>query len=230
MKNKSIETAIAPRTPRKAIAIALLWVAATPAYAVPQSVPIEQEVRDVVSHLVGVMDTSAQAAANPKAPNVRMTTCKVTVENADASLNTRPSVFLYQEQALSQRLSAPYRQRFLQIAASADGQSVESRAFRPPKPETLVGLCDRPEAKRVVRQSDLGEYTCSVFLKPEGENYLGETPSAGCPTNFRGAVRITNTITLHKTGMDTQDRGFDADGKLVWGAREQSYQFRWVDK
>jgi hypothetical protein len=215
---------------RAAVAVASLWVVATPASAVTDSVSIEQQVQDVVSHLVGVMDTSAQAAANPGAANVRMTTCKVTVENADMSRNSRPSVVLYQEQALSQRLSTPYRQRFLQITSSSDGRSVESKAFRPPTPEKLIGLCDRAEAQRIIRQSDLGQYTCSVLLKPVGETYVGQTPAKGCPTNFRGAVRITNTITLHKTGMDTQDRGFDADGKLVWGAKEQSYQFRWIDK
>ena len=210
--------------------MAALCVAATPASAVIDSVSIEQQVQDVVSHLIGVMDTSAQAAANRGAANVRMTTCKVTVENADTSRNSRASIFLYQEQALSQRLSSPYRQRFLQITPSADAGSVESRAFRPPTPAKLIGLCDRPEAKRVISQSELGEYTCSVFLKPVADTYVGQTPAKGCPTNYRGAVRITNTITLHKTGMDTQDRGFDADGKLVWGAKEQSYQFRWIDK
>ncbi len=213
---------------RLAVAVAFVWVASTPAYAVPQG--IEQQVEDVVSHLVGVMDTSAQAAASPGAANVRMTTCKVRVETADALLNSRPSVFLYQEQALSQKLGSPYRQRFLQIAPGADGQNIESRAFRPPTPETLIGLCNRPEAKRVVRQSDLGEYTCSVFLKPFGDTYIGETPLEGCPTKYRGAERITNMILLHKTGMDTQDRGFDAAGNLVWGAKEQSYEFRWVER
>jgi hypothetical protein len=215
---------------RTAVTLTFLWVWATPAFAAPESVPMEQQVQDVVSHLEGVMDTSAQAAANPGAPNVRMTTCKVKVENANASLNSRPSVFLYQEQALSQKLGSPYRQRLLRVAPSVDGQSVESRAFRPPTPEKLIGLCNKPERQRIIRQSDLGQVTCSVFLKPVGENYVGETPAAGCPTNFRGAVRITNTITLHKTGMDTQDRGFDARGNLVWGAKERPYQYRWVKK
>ncbi|MEW6492460.1 MAG: chromophore lyase CpcT/CpeT [Cyanobacteriota bacterium] len=215
---------------RKAAVVAFFWAAATPAYAVPKSVPIEKQVEDVVSHLVGVMDTSAQAAANPGAANVRMTTCEVTVENADTSLKTRPSVFLYQEQALSRNLAKPYRQRFLRIAPSADGESVESRSFRPPTPETLIGLCDRPKTRRVISSNNLGEVTCSVFLKPVGENYVGQTPPEGCPTNYRGAVKITNTITLHKTGMDTEDRGFDEAGNRVWGAKEQSYQFRWMGK
>ncbi len=87
------------------LAFAVFLIAANPA----QAVPVEQQMQDVVSHLVGVMDTSAQAAANPKAPNVRMTTCKIKVENTD--INTRPSVFLYQEQAMSEKLNLPYRQR-----------------------------------------------------------------------------------------------------------------------
>ena len=29
--------------------------------------------------------------------------------------------------------------------------------------------------------------------------------------------------------METWDRGFDADGKQVWGAREDSYQFRDIE-
>ncbi|GAB4210477.1 MAG: chromophore lyase CpcT/CpeT [Coleofasciculaceae cyanobacterium] len=215
---------------RTAVAVTFVWIAATPALAVPESVPIEQQVKDVVSHLEGVMDTSAQAAANPGAPNVRMTTCKVTVEKTNALPNSQPSVFLYQEQALSQKLGSPYRQRLLQIAPSADGKTVESRAFRPPTPEKLIGLCNKPEHLRVIRQSDLGQVTCSIFLKPVGNNYVGETPAEGCPSSYKGAVRITNTITLHETGMDTQDRGFDAFGHQVWGTLEQSYEFRWVER
>ena len=193
-----------------------------------QAVPVEQQMQDVVSHLVGVMDTSAQAAANPKAPNVRMTTCKVKVENTD--INTRPSVFLYQEQAMSEKLNSPYRQRFLQITPTADAQKVESIAFRPPTPATWTGLCNQPEQMRVVKKSDIGESSCRVILQPEGKDYKGETPPEGCPTKVRGAVKITNIILLHQTGMDTQDRGFDAAGNLVWGAKERPYQFRWVGK
>jgi hypothetical protein len=206
------------------ITFAILLTATNPA----QAVPIEQQMQDVVSHLVGAMDTSAQAAANPKAPNVRMTTCKVKVENTEIS--NRPSVFLYQEQAMSEKLNSPYRQRFLQITPTPDTQKIESVAFRPPTPATFIGLCNQPEQMRVVKKSDIGESSCRVILQPEGEDYQGETPHEGCPTNVRGAVKITNTILLHQTGMDTQDRGFDAAGNLVWGAKERPYQFRWVGK
>jgi hypothetical protein len=107
---------------------------------------------------------------------------------------------------------------------------VLNRAFRPLTPEKLIGLCNKPERQRIIRQNDLGQITCNVFLRPVVENYVGKTPVEGCPTNYKGAVRITNTITLHETGMETQDRGFDASGNQVWGDQEQSYEFPWVER
>lgn len=191
------------------------------------SIPVEQQVQEVVSHLDGAMDTSAQASANPKAPNVRITSCKVKVEDA-ATLN-RPQEFLYQEQALSQKLTQPYRQRFLRIAPSADKRSVESAVFKPPTPAAWTGLCGKPEAERIVKISDIGESKCSVFLQRQSKNYVGDTKTGGCPSDYKGAVRITNHIVLHQAGMDTLDRGFDATGKQVWGAKNDPYQFRWVN-
>lgn len=204
------------------IIISSFLLTAIPANA---QVPIQQQVKEVVNHLVGAMDTSAQAKANPEAPNVRITTCKVQV-TAEQNPN---AVYLYQEQALTKQLSKPYRQRFLKIAPTKDNLLVESAAFKPSSPKNWIGLCDKPETQRVVQRREFGESNCSVFLRPTGKNYTGETAPGGCPSNFRGATRITNTIILHQTGMDTRDRGFDATGKQVWGAKEQPYQFRWLN-
>lgn len=204
----------------KRISIGVLGIIALTTSSV-QATP-EQQVQAVVSHLVGIMDTSAQARSNPKAPNVRMTTCQATVQNDS---NNIPSVFLYQEQALSDRLSQPYRQRFLQISLNSNN-IVQSSSFKPSNSTTLIGLCNKPLPERIV--SDIGTPVCSVSIKPVGQDYIGETPPQGCPANVRGAVRITNRIILHSTGMDTLDRGFDASGNQVWGATNETYQFRWI--
>lgn len=215
-------------TVRSLIIGGFFFVTAIPTNAKVVSVPIQQQVNEVVMHLVGAMDTSAQAKATPGAPNVRMTTCKVQVQNA-ADVNRPDAVFLYQEQALTNKLFQPYRQRFLRIAPTSNNFKVESVAFKPPTPKTWIGLCSQPETQRIVQRRDLGESTCSVVLQRTGQNYVGETAPGGCPSNFRGATRITNRIILHRTGMDTLDRGYDAAGKQIWGAKEQPYQFRWLD-
>lgn len=210
------------------IAIGAMSIAFLANVAKAQDVSVNERVASVVSHLVGVMDTSAQASANPKAPNVRMTTCKIQVEDSPNSHSASPSVYLYQEQALTEKLNQPYRQRFLLIQPSRDSNMVESKSFKPQRAESEIGLCDRPKEARTVKLSELGESVCSVFLRPTATGFVGETPSQGCPTKVRGAVKITNRIVLRPEGMDTWDRGYDANGKLVWGAQDNSYQFRWI--
>jgi hypothetical protein len=189
---------------------------------------LNQQVEEVASRLEGIMDTSAQAATNSKAPNVRMTTCRIQVTDV-ASANAGESVFLYQEQALSKDLAKPYRQRFLQLSPSLYSQSVRSRSFKPANPSSWTGFCNKPTADRTLQLKDLGTPVCNVFLRRSGEDYTGNTPIDGCAAKVRGAVRITNHIELHTTGMDTWDRGFDASGKQVWGAKAESYQYRRVN-
>jgi hypothetical protein len=182
--------------------------------------PIEQHLKQVISHLVGAMDRTAQVAADPEAVNVEMTTCKVNLPQAE-------DIFLYQEQALTRSFNQPYRQRFLRLRPSIDGHAVESRAYKPENPDLWIGLCNRPPSQRTLQLADLGEGVCSVFLTPVQEGYRGVTHAGGCPTKVRGATRITNTILLHSTGMDTWDRGYDSNWQQVWGADAEPYQFRW---
>jgi hypothetical protein len=188
--------------------------------------PMQHQVEEVANYLMGVMETTEQAAAIPDAPSVRMTTCEIELEETEAKSQPSPTIFLYQEQALTDKLDQPYRQRFLKITPSENQQQVESITFKPKQPESLIGLCNQPESERVITTAELGENLCSVFLQQNGSDYLGKTQPKGCATNFRGAVKITNTITLNEAGMDTLDRGFDAAGKQVWGAENRPYQFR----
>lgn len=200
---------------------------------------LELQVEDVAVRLLGVMETSIPASADAPVTTVRMTTCRVTVADTDPAIQKVPAIFLYQEQALVQRLNQPYRQRFLRIAPShkpshsgrqislqGNPQSIESLSFKPEQPATWVNFCEKSEAERVVQSDAIGKPICSVFLKRSGKDYVGRTPVDGCPANVRGAVRITNRIVLHSTGMDTWDRGFDSTGKQVWGAKTESYRFR----
>ncbi len=207
---------------RRGAMASLLTTTILTACVAPPVSTMPQQVEEVASYLVGVMDTSAQAKAVPDAPDVRMTTCKVRLaDSQDAQ-----TIYLYQEQAMSANLGAPYRQRFLRLAPSEDGQKVESASFKPLDSQAWVGFCQKPEAERTIQLSLMEPKYCSVFLEPVENGYLGNTQPGGCPTNFRGAVKITNTIRLNAAGMDTLDRGFDADGNLVWGAAERPYKFR----
>lgn len=204
--------------------ITLAGWAIAPALAEPEAP--DPAVAAVAQLLEGVMDTTQQAATNPKAPSVRMTTCQIAI--APPAPRRGPAIFLYQEQALTTKLDQPYRQRILKLQSGATANAVESLSFKPAQPKPLIGLCNRPPAQRVMPVTAIGDPVCSVLLTPQADTtrFLGKTPGTGCPANYRGATRITNEIELFVAGMNTWDRGFDASGKQVWGARSEAYQFR----
>jgi CpeT/CpcT family (DUF1001) len=187
--------------------------------------PNQQQVEDVASRLEGIMDTSAQARANPKVANVRMTACRIGInENNSPSLNK--SIFLYQEQAFSPELEKPYRQSFLEISSVNNGRTVRSLSYKPVNPQAAINLCNKPASERMVKLNDIGKPFCTVFLTRSQENYIGITPSQGCPANVPEAVKITNTIVLGNTSMKTWERGYDANGKQVSGVDSNGYEFR----
>lgn len=187
----------------------------------------QTQVTDVARWLTGRMEAIVRSPGSSTPVTVRMITCHVQVpDNQISDLN--PTVFLYQEQALTDNLAEPYRQRFLQISPSALSQTVRSLAFRPADLKPWRNFCQKSVSERVVQLKDMGQPICSVFLKRSGASYVGSTPLDGCPAKSRGAVRITNHIVLRSDGMTTWDRGFDAHGKQVWGAKTESYQFHKV--
>ncbi len=184
-------------------------------------------VHQVAVYLTGVLETTVPSKPGPPI-RIQMTTC--TIQKID-HVDQPGTVLLYQEQAPVEQLNQPYRQRFLSLAVSPYSQTVRSLTFKPVNPQQWVNFCTRNIRDRQIHTRDLGTPICSVFLKPaqnaQGEAiYYGNTPVDGCPANVRGAIRITNHILLHKTGMETWDRGFDSQGKQVWGARVEAYRYR----
>jgi CpeT/CpcT family (DUF1001) len=186
-----------------------------PAQANPD---LTAQAEQVVQHLEGILSTAARAAANPKVANVTMTTCRVQVANPPAG-----SIYLYQEQAIVPSLTQPYRQRILEISPSPASQTIRSRSYKLADQAKWVNFCDR--SNRQISPQDFPIIVCAVFLKSTPEGFSGTTEATGCPANVRGAVTIRNRIRLHPNGMDTWDRGFDAQGKQVWGAGAAPYQF-----
>lgn len=183
--------------------------------------PLNLQVEEVASLLEGKMRTVIPAKGNLPTTSVIMITCRVRLQNPQKP----DSIYLYQEQALEEDLRKPYRQRLLELSADAATQSIRSLAFKPDNLVAWVNFCDKPLASRTISAKDLQAQVCSLFLRRYRDGYIGVTPPIGCPTNVRGAVRSTNRVILQKNKMQTWDRGYDANGKQVWGAREESYQF-----
>jgi len=203
---------------------------------VPLAIAVEppapaNSVQRVADFLIGAMETEVAPRNPDDAPLfVRMTTCAIDFD-PQASEIPRPTIALYQEQAVTTNLGQPYRQRLLLLSAvgSASGDAVESFNYRLADDARWAGLCQRDRADRAIVADDLGDAVCGLHLERRGDGFLGNTPDGGCPSDYRGASFTTNTIWLTETTMETWDRGFDAAGNQVWGAEDESYLFFDVD-
>ncbi|MFM6897624.1 MAG: CpcT/CpeT family chromophore lyase, partial [Microcystis panniformis] len=102
-----------------------------------QSLPLNPQVQGVANHLIGVMDTTQQAQTNPRVAKVQMTTCAVNFSPK------QDSIYLYQEQAIIDRLNQPYRQRILVIQPSADNSTVESKAYKLNNAANFINFCNK---------------------------------------------------------------------------------------
>jgi FKBP-type peptidyl-prolyl cis-trans isomerase len=61
--------------------------------------------------------------------------------------------------------------------------------------------------------------TLDLELTVDSNGIKGKTPYP-YPTAVGGAVEMTSELTITKDSATTQDRGFDANGKVVWGDKE----------
>ncbi len=155
---------------------------------------------------------------------------------ADIVMNVAPvaidgvSDALYVETARSDALWEPYRQAVFQLYRYK-GQ-IRLRTYELLADDitrgAFAGLHAAPELFPALTRDDLIA-TLDVALTESNGSYKGSTPHA-YPTGVGGAVEMTSNVTLSPTSFTTADRGYDANGNIVWGAGENAaYTFQRVD-
>lgn len=124
---------------------------------------------------------------------------------------------LYVELARADALHAPYRQAIFQLYRFKGKVRLRTyEFFRTPLQPAVVGLWAAPEFFPRVPRSDLIA-TLDVELTGAGSNWSGRTPYP-YPTGVGGAVEMTSELTLGPDSIVSIDRGYDAEGKVVWGS------------
>lgn len=137
---------------------------------------------------------------------------------------------LYAEVARADALHAPYRQTLWQFYRHQGKIRVKTIEFRQPGGEvgSLVGLWAAPDFFPAFTPRDLVT-TLDIQLEPKGAGYVGKTPHP-YPTSAGGAVEMTSEVAITPDSLETIDRGYGPDGKIVWGASEgQRYTYKKFD-
>lgn len=135
--------------------------------------------------------------------------------------------WLYVEQAVAAQASAPYRQRVYRLVDLGEGRYRSDVYTLPGDPKSFVASWGTPETWSALTPSDLvPRQGCSITLRAtDRHTFLGSTHERDCPSERQGATYATSEVAITEHGLTSWDRGFDAEGKHVWGAESGPYCF-----
>lgn len=219
--------------------LSLSLLAAVPACVSQQRAPdaAPSPTDRVAALLCGHFTSAAQAKEDSEYFEVHLHMTRIWPERADGP-------WLYVEQAMATALDKPYRQRIYRLTscpswdASIATTCVRSEVFELPNAPDRVGAWSDPS--RFANDSPLSlmqREGCAISLMPArtasgnetsgngGEVWSGSTEGDLCLSTLRGATYATSEVWLSPELLRTWDRGFDAQGTQVWGAKKGPYQF-----
>lgn len=202
-------------TPSGAVVLTLaafvLVLAAAPSAA--------RDLTTLVDWMTGSFTSEAQAAADSNYYDIRLEMVRIWPGRDNG-------FWLYVEQASAAHLDRPYRQRVYRVTQSADG-SFASEVFSIPDPLRFAGDWKEPAPLSGLSPDSLEVRDgCAVMLVwKEGEGFVGGTAGKECLSDLRGAAYATSEVAVMPDRLVSWDRGFDASGRQVWGARGGGYVF-----
>jgi hypothetical protein len=134
--------------------------------------------------------------------------------------------WLYVEQATAEREDRPYRQRVYRLRA--EGDAIVSDVYELPGDPLLragawrdAGLLAGLAPEALTPRSG-----CSIRLARRADGaYAGATETGTCPSALNGAAYATSEVVITATTLASWDRGYDAEGRQVWGAGKGAYVF-----
>jgi len=207
---KRFETVFA----RAAVVLAVLAF-----FSGPSAEPAARGLDTLVEWMTGSFSSAEQAAADSSYFDIRLRMVRVWPARTDG-------YWLYVEQAAAARLDRPYRQRVYHVTQSSDG-SFASEVFTIPGALRFAGAWDKPEPLAALAPDSLSvREGCAVILRwKENEGFAGAIEGQGCASDLRGASYATSEVIVKTDRLVSWDRGFDKNGKQVWGAEKGGYVF-----
>ena len=177
---------------------------------------------DYVAYRSGSFSSAAQAAADSRYDAVTWHIAEIwTDRDPDGR-------WLYTE-SWTDGSDAPYMQRLSRVSLLADGAILAER-YRFPGTERYVGAYDD-----VGRFGDLDidrltklDGCDGIIVRAGRARFEGGTVGKRCANGYKGASYTVSHSTTGNGRLSNWDRGFDADGRLVWGPAAGGYRFERV--
>ncbi len=184
--------------------------------------PAEDDCRLLAAWLCGSFSSAAQHQADPENFfDIRLHMMPIWPARTDGP-------WIYVEQAAAEKLDQPYRQRVYRLCPRSDG-TIESIVYElPGDPLRFAGAWRDPSIlDRLTPDQLILREGCSLILRRTAAKcFVGRTAGQDCASTLRGAAYATSEATVTPDELITWDRGYDAEGRQVWGATKGGYVFR----
>lgn len=180
----------------------------------------QKDIQRVVEFLSGSFTSKEQSEKDSAFFEVHLTMTPIWQERTG-------EYWLYVEQAMATAFDKPYRQRIYRVIWK-DNNLVSLVYTLPDNPLQFAGAAKKPSLLATLKPENLTlRDGCAIILKklPDG-SYQGATQGTGCKSDLRGASYATSEVFLTTSTLTSWDRGFNAEGKQVWGAVKGAYIFK----
>lgn len=194
---------------------------------VTQERNVARDVSEAVALMSGAFTSFEQSKRDVEYRDIQLHVAPIWADLS--SENTR---WLYVEQAAAGSLDKPYRQRIYRVTSGSLPAMVVSEVYELPGGAAgaarYAGMWRTPEAFELLNPSQLARKEgCEVHLRRiRPKVFEGGTEGSMCQSTLQGATYVSSQVLINKDGLQTWDRGFDADGKQVWGAAKGPYEFK----
>ncbi|MEM9303629.1 MAG: CpcT/CpeT family chromophore lyase [Pseudomonadota bacterium] len=177
------------------------------------------ELDDFLTLVTGSFSSATQAARDDRYDHAIWHTVRIWPEANDGA-------WVYTENWL-EGADGPYRQRVSRYRLDADG-TILSKTWTLSEPERFVGAWEEPRRFDELTPGELGDESgCVTRLARTGTTrYEGGTVGQACRNAYKGAAYLVSATEISEAGVTNWDRGFDADGKQVWGPAAGGYEFQ----
>ena len=170
--------------------------------------------------MTGSFDSEEQSKLDTNFYNIHLEMVRIWPERNDG-------IWLYVEQAASWALDKPYRQRVYRLTEEGCGEKYKSEVYTFKDPLRFAGDYKKVNPLAGLTVDSLTEKTgCHINLVYSDCEFVGSTGEKSCESALRGARYATSEVEISKNVLKSWDRGFDADGKQVWGAVTGPYIFK----
>lgn len=166
----------------------------------------------------GTFDSSVQAAEDSRYDHAIWRKVEIWPERQDGRWTYTENWIAGEEQ--------PYRQRVTQYTVDEFG-AINAQGFLIAEAQNYAGAIDDLSLLNGLTTEDLtATGSCPAFVARTGPtSFESSTVGQSCRNSYKGASYVVSRAIMNEKGFTNWDRGFNANGELVWGPSAGGYQF-----